>query len=150
MADFDQPPQLPGITYCPEEDAPVTNPGRTDRYVKGIALAIERLDLLRTYIASEECRSSNICIELARSIHHYLRLFKTIIMAINNPSDIAKATLDYIEKTEQKVNTIILSNNWPDNGTEVPSISPYELAIRIIIGNCTRTGQPRSVKNLMS
>lgn len=114
MADFDQPPQLPGITYCPEEDVPVTNPGRTNRYVKGI----------RTYIASEECRSSNICIELARSIHHYLRLFKTIIMAINNPSDMAKVTLDYIEKSEQEVNTMILSNNWPDNGTEVPSISP--------------------------
>lgn len=61
-----------------------------------------------------------------------------------------KDTLDYIEMTEQKVNTIILSKNWRDNGTEVPSISPYELAIRIIIDNCMRAGQAKDVKDLMS
>lgn len=68
MADYDQLPRLPGIKYCPEEDVRVTNAGRTNRYVKGIASAIERLDLLRTSLASEECGSSNICIELALSI----------------------------------------------------------------------------------
>ncbi len=36
-----------------------------------------------------------------------------------------KVTLDYIEKTEQKVNTIILSKDWPDNGTKVPIRASY-------------------------
>ena len=150
MADFDQLPTMVGIAYCPDEDVLVTNPGKTNHYVKGIASAIEWLDLLRTYMASEECGSSFIYIELARSIRHYLRILKTIIMAINNSSNIAKATLDYIEKTEPKVKELIISKNGPDNGTEVPYISPYELAIRIIIGNGTRAWEAKSVKDLMS
>lgn len=98
----------------------MTNPGKTNRYVKGIASAIERLELLRTYIASEEWGSSVIYIELARSIRHFLRMFKRIIMATNNPSDGAMLALDNIEKGEQKVNDLILSKNGTDNGTEVP------------------------------
>lgn len=77
-------------------------------------------------------------------------MFKTIILAINNPSDRAMFTLDNIEKSEQKVNDLILSKDGTDNGTEVPCISPYELAIRIIIGNCTRAREAKSVKDLMS
>ena len=150
MADFDQLPKMLALTYCPNEDVPVTNPGKTNRYVKGIASAIERLELLRTYIASEEWGSSVIYIELARSIRHYLRIFKTVIMAINNLSDRAMLALDNIEKSEQKINDLILSKNGTDNGTEVPCISPYELAIRIIIDNCMRAGEAKSVKDLMS
>lgn len=56
--------------------------------------------------------------------------------------------LDNIEKSEQKINDLILSKNGTDNGTEVPCISPYELAIRIIIDNCMR--EAKSVKDLMS
>lgn len=91
------------------------NPGETNRYVEGIVSAFERLELLRKYIASEEWGSSVIYIELARSIRDYLRIFKTIIMAINNTSDRAMLALNNIEKSEQKINDLILSKNGTDN-----------------------------------
>lgn len=126
------------ITYSLNENIFIINLGKTNRYINGIASTIKWLHLVRKYIASEKCGFSFIYIESACSLRHYLRIFKTIIMAINNPSKIAKATFDYIEKTKQKVEELIPSKNNLDNGTEVPYISLYKLVIRIIISYCTR------------
>lgn len=58
--------------------------------------------------------------------------------------------LNLIGRIEKKLNAIILSKNWPENPIEVPSISPYELAIRIIIDDCVRAGQTKDAKDLLS
>lgn len=150
MADFDQLPKMLALRYCLNKDVPVTNPRKTNHYVKEIASAIERLELFRIYIASEKWGSSVIYIELAHSIHHYLQIFKTLIMAINNSSDRAMLAFNNIKKNEQKINDLILSKNKTNNGNEVPCISPYKLAIQIIIDNCKRAKEAKSVKDLMS
>ena len=76
-----------------------------------------------------------MCIELAFSIQHDLQMFKTI-----NES---------IEKIEQQLNVMTLSKNLPEIGTEVPSISPYKLAIRVIVDNCTSAEEAKGVKYVM-
>lgn len=150
MTDIGKLPRLAAMTYYPEEDIPVTYPGRINRYVKGIRSTITRLDLLRRHFISEECESSNECMELAFGMRHYLQMLKTINRSINNPNNIITENLNHIGVIGQKLNAIILSKNWLENPTEVPSISPYELAIRMIIGNCARAGQMKDAKGLIS
>lgn len=153
MADLDQLPRLPVMTYRPEEDIPATNPRRMNRYIQGIESATGRLDLLTQYLkylSSEKYGPLSTCIELASSIKHHLQMFKSINVSIKNPSDIVKENIRYINDIEQRLSAIILFKSLPGNGAEVPSISPYELAIRIIIDNCTRAEQFEGAKDLMS
>lgn len=150
MTDIGKLPRLATMTYCVEEDIPVTYPGRINRYVRGMRSAIMRLDHLRRYFISEECESSNECIELAFSMRNYLRMFRTINRSINNPNNIMTENLNSIEMIEQKLDAIILSKSWPEIPTGVPFISPYELAIRMIIGTCARAGQTKDAKSLIS
>lgn len=150
MADLDQLSRLPAMAYRPEEEIPVTHPRRTNRYIQGIESAIRRLDLLTEYLASKMYGSSSACIELAFSLKHHLQMFKNINMSIKDPSDIVKENINHIREVEQQLSSIIPFQNLPDNGAEVPSISPYELAIQIIIENCTRTEQVKDAKDLMS
>lgn len=67
-----------------------------------------------------------MCIELAFSIRHELQKFKTINKSISNPSDTVKENIDYVEKTEQRLNVMTVSRDLPEIGTEAPSISPYD------------------------
>lgn len=150
MTDIGKLPRLAAMTYYAEEDIPVTYPGRINRYLKGIRSAIMRLDRLRRRFISEDCESSNECIELAFSMRNYLQMFRTINRSINNPNHIITENLDSIRAMEQKLNAIILSKSWLENPTEIPSISPYELAIRIIIDNCIRAGQTKDANDLIS
>lgn len=90
-----------------------------------------------------------MCIELAFSIRHELQMFKTINEPINNPSDTVKENIDDIEKIEQRLSVMIVSKNLPEIGTETPSISPYELANQVIVGNCTRVEGVKGVKYVM-
>lgn len=150
MTDNGKLPRLAALTYYAEEDLPVTYPGRINRYLKGIRSAIMRLDHLRRHFTSEKCESSNECIEMAFSMRNYLQMFRIINRSIKNPNNIVTENLNYIEVVEQKLNATILSKSWPENPAEVPSISPYELAIRMIIRNRTRAGQTKDAKGLMS
>lgn len=150
MADLDLLPRQPAMIYHPEEDIPVTNPTKTNRYIKGIESAIRWLGLLTKYLASEKEGSSIACIELGLSIKHHLEMFKNINMSIQDPIDKVKENIDRIEKIEREISAIILFNNFPENRATVPSVSPYELAIRIIIDNCIRAEQAKGAKDLMS
>lgn len=150
MKDIGKLLQLAPVTYYAEEDLPVKYPGRINRYVKAIRNAIMRLDHLRRHFISEKCESSNECKELAFSIQNYLQMFTTINRSINNPNNFVTENLNFIGVIEQKLNAIILSKSWPENPTEIPSISPYELAIRRIVHNCTRAGQTKDAKWLIS
>lgn len=150
MTDIGKLPRLAAMTYYAEQDIPVTYPGRINRYVKGMRCAIMRLDHLRRHFISENCESSNECIELAFSMRNYLQMFRTINQSINNPNSMITGNLKLIGRIEKKLNAIILSKSWPENPIEVPSISPYELAIRIIIDDCVRAGQTKDAKDLLS
>lgn len=151
MTDVGKLPQLAAMAYYAEEDIPVTYPGRINRYFKGIRSAIMRLDHLRKHFISEECESSNEYIEMmAFSMRNYLQMYRTINRSIYNPNDIITENLNSIGAIEQKLNAIILSKSWPENPTEVPSISPYELSIRIIVESCVRAGQTKDAKDLIS
>lgn len=138
------------MAYCPEEDILVTHPRRTNRYVQGIESAVRRLDLLTKYLASKMYGLSSACIELAFSIKHHLRMSKNINMSMKDPSNIVKENIDHIEEVEQQLSAIIPFKNLPENRAKVPSISPYKLAIQIIIENCTRTEQVMDAIDLMS
>lgn len=87
---------------------------------------------------------------MAFSMRNYLQMFRIINRSIKNPNNIITENLNYIEVVEQKLNATILSKSWPENPAEVPSISPYELAIRMIIRNRTQAGQTKDAKGLMS
>lgn len=71
-------------------------------------------------------------------------------MSIENPNDVVRGNIERIEELEQKLTTMTLSEHLPEDGAEVPAISPYELAIQIIIDNCTRAKQVKGPKDLMS
>ncbi|MCJ1342367.1 hypothetical protein MMC31_000549 [Peltigera leucophlebia] len=150
MADQNQLPRLPAMRYCPENDIPATHPGQTDRYIQGIKDALMRIELLERYLEPEERGLSSACIELAYSMKHYLQMFKEITTSIENPNRKVRVLIPRIEEIEQKLSTTILSKNLPEDGVEVPAISPYELAIRIIINSCTRAKQAKSAKDLMN
>lgn len=77
-------------------------------------------------------------------------MFKDINMSIQDPINKVQENIDRIEKIEREISAIILFNNFPENGATVPSISPYELAIRVIIENCIRAKQAKGAKDLMS
>lgn len=66
MTDIGKLPRLAAMTYYAEQDIPVTYPGRINRYVKGMRGAIMRLNHLRRHFISENCESSNECIEHAK------------------------------------------------------------------------------------
>lgn len=149
MAGLDLLPRQPAMIYRPEEDIPLTNPTKTNRYIKGIRSAIQRLDLLKNFLASEKYESSSACIELGLSIKHHLQMFKDNNMSIQ-PIDIVQENIDRIEKIEREISAILLFINFSENGALVPSISPYELAIRIIIDNCIRAKQAKGAKDMMS
>lgn len=150
MAGLDLLPRQPAMIYRPEEDIPMTNPTKINRYIKGIGSAIRRLDLLTHYLASEKYGSPSACIELGLSIKHHLQMFKDINMSIQDPNDKVQKNIDRIERIEREISAIILFTNFPENGATVPSISPYELAIRVIIDNCIRAKQAKGAKDLMS
>ena len=150
MADLNQFPRLPAMRYFPENDIPATHPGQTNRYILGIKGALRRIELLEDYLDSEECGLSSACIELAFSLKHYLQIFKNINTSIENPNDVVRGNIERIEELEQKLATMTLSEHLPEDGAEVPAISPYELAIKIIIDNCTRAKQAKGPKDLMS
>lgn len=76
-------------------------------------------------------------------------MFKDINKSIQ-PIDIVQENIDRIEKIEREISAIMPFNNFSENGALVPSISPYELAIRIIIDNCIRAKQAKGAKDLMS
>lgn len=150
MADQNQLPRLPSMRHCPENDIPATRPGQTERYIQGIKHALRRIELLEEYLDSEEHGLSSACIELAFSMKHYLQMFKNITMSIENPSNEVRVIIERINDIEQKLSTTTLLKNLPEDGVEVPAISPYELAIRIIIDSCTQTKQAKGAKDLMS
>ncbi len=60
-----------------------------------------------------------------------------------------KTINESIEKIEQQLNVMTLYRNLPETGTEVPSISPYELAIRVIADNCTSAVEAKGEKYVM-
>lgn len=74
-------------------------------------------------------------------------MYKNISLSIQDP---IKGNICLIEEIEQELSAIIQLNNWPKNGATVPSISPYELGIRVIINNCIRAEQAKGTKDLMS
>lgn len=76
-------------------------------------------------------------------------MFKDINMSIQ-PIDIVQENIDRIEKIEREISAILLFTKFSENGALVPSIYPYELAIRIIIDNCIRAKQAKSAKDMMS
>ena len=61
----------------------------------------------------------------------------------------SKTINESIEKIEQQLNVMTLYRNLSETGTEVPSISPYELAIRVIVDNCTSAGEAKGEKYVM-
>lgn len=115
------------MIYRPEE---MTHPRKTNRYIQGIDSAIRQLDLLTEYLASEKCGSSGAYIVLAFSIKHHLRMLKNLNESIKSPGDIVKGGINHCKEIEQQSSATILFENLPENGAEVPFISPYELAIR--------------------
>lgn len=97
MADQNQLPRLPAMSYFPEDDIPATHPGKTERYrvhIEGIRDALRRIDLLVEYL------DANACIELAFSINHYLQMFKNITMSIENPRNRVREIIERINEIE--------------------------------------------------
>ena len=150
MADLALLPRQTAMAYRPDKDIPVTNPTKINRYIKGIESAIRRLGLLTTYLASEKYGSSVACIGLGLSIKHHLQMYKNISLSIKKPINKVKGNICLIEEIEKDLSAIIQLKNLPENGAIVPSISPYELGIRVIIENCVRAEQTKGAKDLMS
>ena len=119
------------MMYNPDDDIPKTHPGRTNRYVREIRNATQRLGILTESLPLDECTAST-AIELMLSVRHHLHLFMTIVTAIENPSESVRTATDYIKATEKKFYTKL--KNMPDNGAEVPATSSYELALLRIAG----------------
>lgn len=77
-------------------------------------------------------------------------MFKSINLSIQDPIKKVKGNIFRIEEIERELSAIIQLNYLLENGATVPSISLYELAIRVIIDNCIRAEQAKGAKDLMS
>ena len=132
--------------YNPNEDIPQTNPERTNRYALGVKNAIQRLEVITGSISLHECATPT-AIEFALSVKHYVKMFKTIMTGIENPSELVRAMIDYVKEAgDELINKL---KNMPENGAEVPATSPYELALHVVAENCRRANQVKGRKDLI-
>lgn len=105
---------------------------------------------MEEYINSEECGVPSASIELAHNMKHHLQMFKTINTSVEIPNDDVRNKIEPIEELKERLSSsMTLSNYLPEDGGEVTAISPYELAIHIIVDKCTRARQTKGPKGVM-
>lgn len=108
------------------------------------------MEFLEEYTNSKECKVSSALIELALSMKHHSPIFKTIITSVEDPNNDVRNKIEPIKEPKERLSsTMALSNYLPEDGGEVPAISPYELAIHIIVDKCTRARQTKGPKGVM-
>lgn len=108
------------------------------------------MELLEEYTNSKECEISSASIELALSMKHHSQIFKTIITSVEDPNNDVRNKIELIKELKERLScSMTLSNYLPEDGGEVPAISPYELAIHIIVDKCTRARQTKGPKGVM-
>lgn len=126
---------IQALHYDPNRDIINGTFSQVQKYIYSISAATDRFrELIEKLLGSMRklTKTENL---LRLSIKHHLRMFKKIISAMQDPSITALRTLLEVIELEQKVDELFAGEVGDDPGSQegVPSLTPYELSINVVI-----------------
>lgn len=126
---------IQALHYDPNRDIINGTFSQVQKYINSISAATDRFkELIEKLLGSMRklTKTENL---LRLSIKHHLRMFKEIISAMQDPSITALRTLLEVIELEQKVDELFAGEVGDDPGSQegVPSLTPYELSINVVI-----------------
>lgn len=129
------------LRYEPNRDIINGTLSQVHKYVQSISAATTRFQKLIGKLFGSMRKLTRTENLLRLSTKHHLRMFKEIISAIQDPSTKALQTLADVIEFEQKVDELSAGEVGDDPGSQerVPSLTPYELSIKVVIDRAEMT-----------
>lgn len=126
---------IQALHYEPNKDIINGTFAQVQKYIQSISSATARFqELIEKLFGSMRklTKTENL---LLLSTKHHVRMFKEIISAVQDPSYTALQAMSDVIVLEQKVDELFAGQVGDDPGSQegVPSLTPYELSINVVI-----------------